>query len=290
VFRHVLLSLCAALLACSAAAHCGDLEPAPDPALQPRLEEIARSRGWDEPLGEGRLAIALVVIEADDAPHLAMLNGRRMLYAASLPKVAILFGVLEAAQEGELEIDPALAADLQAMIRQSCNPCATRALDRLGRERLLEILQRPEYGFYDGSGHGGLWVGKDYSGSPAHRRDPLRGISHGATAFQAARLLYRLETGDLLDAKHSRMMLDALSEPGIRHKFVAALSPVKDLQMWRKSGTWREFHADAALVRGDGVRYILVGLAEDPEGEQLLRDLATAVHQLVTAMWPLDPA
>lgn len=290
MLRTLLNILSAVLLGWSAVLHGEDLDPSTDPALQRGLEAIAHLKGWDELVAEGRLGVALVLLEADHGPRLAMLNGRRMLYAASLPKLAILFGVLEAAQRGALDIEGPLAADLQDMIRKSCNPCATRALDRLGRERLLEILQQPEYGFYDGGGYGGLWVGKDYSGTPAHRRDPLHGISHGATAFQTARLLYRLETGDLLDPEHSRMMLDALSKPGIRHKFVAALDQFPDLEMWRKSGTWREFHADAALVRGDGVRYILVGLAEDSAGEHLLRQLAGAAHALVTGTLPADPA
>ena len=47
-------------------------------------------------------ALALALVDATDAaaPRLAMLNGDRMMYAASMPKVAILLGALAEAESG----------------------------------------------------------------------------------------------------------------------------------------------------------------------------------------------
>jgi beta-lactamase class A len=166
----------------------------------------------------------------------------------------------------------------------SCNACATRVMAQVGREDILQILQRPEYGFYNENRHGGLWVGKDYAGAAAHHRDPLKGLSHGASAYQVARLYYRLNTGTLLDAKHTAMMRDILSRPGVSHKFVKALEDEEGIRMWRKSGTWKTHHADSVLVQSPAGKYILVGLVEGTNGEQQLQDLARAIHKLVSEL------
>jgi len=166
------------------------------------------------------------------------------------------------------------------MIRHSCNACATRVLERVGREELLNILQSPEYKFYDQENTGGLWVGKDYGPNTAYERDPLWGLSHGATAFQAARFYYKLQTGTLVSPEQSEMMLEMLSKPGISHKFVKGLKDYPDAEIFRKSGTWRTYHADSALVRADDAVYILVALANNPKGSEWLVKLAAPIHEL----------
>ncbi|MEH6592926.1 MAG: serine hydrolase [Halioglobus sp.] len=258
-----------------------DLSPIQEPGLQRALNELIEREGWARKAEDHSLAVALVIMNKNGGYRLASFNGSHMLYAASLPKIAVLFAAMVASQEGDITIDDTFNEDLHNMIRVSCNPCATRVMERVGREHLLAILQRPEYNFYDEDFAGGLWVGKDYAGGAAHHRDPINGLSHGATAFQVARLYYRLYMGNLLDEAHTAMMRDMLSRPDISHKFVAGLSQWKHLKLWRKSGSWKNFHADSVLVQSPEGNYILVGLVEGPGGEQLLRKLASSVHQLV---------
>jgi beta-lactamase class A len=260
-----------------------DLSPRQDIGLQRDLNRLVDNQGWGQMIDEATMAIALVVLE-EKGYRLAMLNGRHMLYAASLPKIAVLFAALVAAQEGDLVIDEELEEDMNDMIRVSCNPCATRVMARVGRDKLLQILQRPEYEFYDDDGHGGLWVGKDYAGKAAYRRDPLHGLSHGATAFQVARIYYHLYRGTLLDEKHTAMMRKMMANPGISHKFVKGLSKYDDLELWRKSGSWRDFHADSVLVQSPAGVYILVGLIEGPNGDRQLEVLAREAHRLVSQL------
>jgi len=284
IFRHCCLLLLALLLPPHANAQFlaqQDLRPVQEMRLQKALNTLVDEQGWGRKIEDRSLAIALVIMDEKGGYRLASLNGTHMVYAASLPKIAILFAAMVASQEGTLDIDPALEKDLHNMIRVSCNPCATRVMERVGREYLLEILQRNEYDFYDDELSGGLWVGKDYAGAAAHHRDPIMGLSHGASAYQVARLYYRLYRGSLLDEEHSAMMGNILSRPGISHKFVAGLAGEETDELWRKSGTWQDFHADSVLVQSPEGNYILVGLAEGPKGEQLLRQLARAVHQLV---------
>ncbi len=169
------------------------------------------------------------------------------------------------------------------MIRFSSNDDATRVLGWVGGDRLLEILQSDRYRFYDAASGGGLWVGKGYGKDVAFRRDPLRNLSHGASAYQVARLYYLLANNALLSPRLNDLMKQALSNPGIHHKFVKGLDGVAGLRIFRKSGTWKDFHADSALVESGDRRYILVGIAQHSEAGDWLARLAARLHTLVTA-------
>ncbi len=194
IFRHlpagaaVLLALLLPVAAFAQFALQPDLNPIQDPGLQAELNWIVDTNGWGDMVDNNRLAVALVVLNDQGGYRMAMLNGHLMLYAASLPKLAVLFAAMVAAQEGDLQIDEALEQDLNNMIRVSCNACATRVMGRVGRDKLLQILQRPEYAFYDENLYGGLWVGKDYGPSaraPTRTHQGLVPRRHGFSGGQA---------------------------------------------------------------------------------------------------------
>jgi beta-lactamase class A len=255
----------------------GDLQ------LQLGLEEIVESLNLTKAIETKQLSLVLVIVTDPEKPRLAELNGRNMVYAASLPKIAILLGAAVAIDEGRLELNDELQTDLDNMIRKSCNECATRVLELVGRQELLEILQSPEYQFYDHSKTGGLWVGKDYGPGSAYQRDPVSGLSHGATAFQAARFYYKLQSGTLVSPQQSEMMLDVLSNSAISHKFVKGLEAYPELEIFRKSGTWKTYHADSALVRTNGLAYIMIALANNENGAAWLEQLAAPLHELAVS-------
>jgi beta-lactamase class A len=77
------------------------------------------------------------------------------------------------------------------------------------------------------------------------------------------------------------MMKDVLSRPGIHHKFVKGLERVPGLTLYRKSGTWKEFHSDSVLVEAGAHKYVMVGLARDSRGEDWLEKLAEPLHEAV---------
>jgi beta-lactamase class A len=252
-----------------------------DGRLQAGLEEILREHGLAEAARSGRLAVAVADITDPSAPRVATVNGDRMMYAASLPKIAILLGAMDKIQRERLVPDEVPGNDIEQMIRYSSNSAATRVLQWVGREPLIELLQSQRFKLYDPAHNGGLWVGKDYGGNPAYRRDPLHNLSHGATAMQVTRLFYLLESGQLLDPERTALMKSALSEPGIRHKFVKGLEQRPEATVYRKSGTWRQFHADGALVESRGRKLVLVGLVDDPRGGEWLASIAAPLHDLV---------
>jgi beta-lactamase class A len=257
-----------------------DLWSSMDSRLQQGLEALIEAHGLRAAVEDGRLALAVADITDPAAPRVAALNGDRMMYAASLPKIAILFGAMDKLQRQGIKPDATLQQDIEQMIRVSSNSAATRVLEWVGRDQLIALLQAPGVKLYDPVRNGGLWVGKDYGGNPAYRRDPLHNLSHGATAMQVAHLFQLLESGMLLDAERTARMKAALGNPGIKHKFVKGLESRPEATIYRKSGTWQRFHADGALVECRGRKLVLVGLAEDAKGGDWLASVAAPMYDL----------
>jgi beta-lactamase class A len=257
-----------------------------DSSMQAGLATLLKTRGLNTAVREGKLAVVVVDITIPEQPRVASVNGDRMLYAASLPKIAILLGAMVEMENGALKPEESLFKDMHRMIRHSDNAAATRVLRVVGHDRLLEILQMPGLALYDPRRGGGLWVGKEYSRKGAYRRDPLHGLSHGATAMQVARFYYLLATGRLVNAELSAKMKEILASPAIPHKFVKGLKPLTEIRVYRKSGTWKDFHADSVLVEEKEKKYILVALAKHPDAGNWLVDLALPLRDLVAGGKP----
>ncbi len=239
---------------------------------------------WRRLLQEKKMAVGVVDLDAPDGPRFASINGNNMMYAASLPKIAVLLAAFDAFQDGSLQETEAVVDDLNAMIRVSSNHAATRMIDRLGFARIAAAVTDPRYRLYDPARGGGLWVGKRYSKSCERHPDPLRGLSHAATVNQVCRFYYLLASGKIINPTRSAEMLEILSNSMIHHKFVRVLEKrAPQARLFRKSGTWRNFHADSILVWGPERRYILVGLVHDDAGERILENVGAEVDSLVVS-------
>ncbi|MGD8942063.1 MAG: serine hydrolase [Desulfobacterales bacterium] len=237
-----------------------------DPRLQKALEKRINALKLDGATEHKNLSIVVVDITDVSDPRMAYVNPNEMMYAASLPKIAILLGAFEKIAAGEMILDDDTLEKLKQMIRRSSNSAASEMLDRVGIDYLADLLQSPRYRLYD----------------PAHRRDPLHNLSHGATALQVARFYYLLETGQLVSPQLSELMKAILAETEIEHKFVKGLRSVQpDSEIYRKSGTWGPYHSDSAIIEHDGRRYIAVALAKSRHGEQWLQKLIVALDEVV---------
>lgn len=253
-----------------------------DTALQTALNRMIDDLDLDEAAADRRLGVSLVDITNPDNPRVASVNGDLMLYAASLPKIAILLAAFERIEQGQLRYDNELRNQLTAMIRKSSNSAATEVLDRVGRSYVNRLLASDRYRLYDRRHNGGLWVGKAYAKGSAYQRDPLHNISHGATAMQVARFYYLLETGQLVSKSASREMKRIMAHPEVEHKFVGGLMAARrGATLYRKSGTWGEYHSDSAIVEHAGRRYIAVALAQDNDAEDWLRNLIVAMDDTI---------
>lgn len=108
-------------------------------------------------------------------------------------------------------------------------------------------------------------MGKEYGKGSVRIGDPLHNISHGATAMQAARFYYGAITGSIIDSKHGPLFAKIFGKPAIKHKFVKGLYGRKNVEIYRESGTWHDYHADSGIVVPDDFSYIVVYIEHHPE-------------------------
>lgn len=265
-----------------------ELDQSVDARLQSQLENKLEDLGLEDAVRKRRLSVALADITDPQRPRFAALNPDNMVYAASLPKIAILFGAFSRIEAGDMQLDTATRDTLTRMIRVSSNSAATEMLDRVGMRYLANQLQSPRVRLYDPKHNGGLWVGRPYGKGGQTMRDPMHNLSHGATALQVARFYYLLETGRLVSPRLASEMKSILGDPGIHHKFVKGLEAEHPASLvYRKSGSWRNFHADSAIVERNGRRYIAVALAEDPNGGEWMSRLIGRMDEAVFDTAPI---
>lgn len=245
-------------------------------------DEIYKNKQWKSLVERKKMAIGIV--DLSDLNHIkfAGLNEDHMMYAASLPKIAVLFAVMHAIKKGEIQETEAIRNDLKLMISKSNNAAATRMIDLVGFEKIEAVMRLSNSQFYDEESGGGLWVGKRYAKSGKRNPDPLKGLSHAATSFQVCNFYYHLALGKLVDSKSSAEMLEYLKDPALHHKFVNTLNTIApDASIYRKSGSWKQYHADSALVWGPDRKYILVALVENTSGESIIRNLVVPLEKVL---------
>lgn len=256
-----------------------------DNTLQKRLDaELKSNPKWKSLIAQKKMAVGIVDLSDPYQVKYASLNGNYMMYAASLPKIAILLSAMDAIDKGELKESIEVKRDMRLMISKSDNPASTRMINRLGYDKIASVMTDPKYMFYDESHGGGLWVGKRYGKGGDTNREPLKNLSHAATVNQVCRYYYLLAYGQLVNEKRSKQMLDIMGNPDLHHKFVNTLEKITpQAQLFRKSGSWKTYHSDSILVWGDDPnrRYILVGLIDDPNGEQIIRNLAKSAENIL---------
>jgi beta-lactamase class A len=253
-----------------------------DNKLQLSLEnQLLKNPKWKKLIDSKIMAVGVVDLRDPNNVKFARINGNHMMYAASLPKIAILLAAMDAIEKGTLKETAEVKKDMRLMISKSDNQASTRMIDRVGYEQIESVMTDPKYEFYDEETGGGLWVGKRYGGGGDTNREPIKNLSHAATVTQVCRYYYLLVNGKLVTREKSTQMLDILENPALHHKFVNTLNILApDARIFRKSGSWKNYHSDSVLVWGidKNRRYILVALIEDPAGEQIIRNLVRPIE------------
>ncbi len=257
------------------------LREAANADLQSALEqELLANPTWRSLIRNKRMSVSLVDLRSDGEPRLAHLNGDHMMYAASLPKIAVLLASVDALEKGELIETQAIRQDMRLMISRSNNAATTRMIDRLGFQKIEEVMLDPAYRLYDPNYGGGLWVGKRYGSGGGRHPDPMKGISHAATSNQVVRFYYLMAQQRLVTPERCDQMMEMMVDPELHHKFVNTLDRVApQAKVYRKSGSWRNYHSDSAMVVGPDRNYIITALIEDENGETICRELILAIER-----------
>lgn len=263
-----------------------DISPISDlesPELEALLKnEINKNKSWKKLVDTKRMSIGIMDLTDIDNVQYAGLNDRHMMYAASLPKIAVLLASMDAIDKGELKDSPEIQNDMRLMISKSNNQATTRMIDRVGYEKIESVLRMPKHKLYDEKEGGGLWVGKRYAAGGRRYPEPLKGLSHAATTRQVCSFYYQLAMGNLINEKRSADMLKIMEDPKLHHKFVNTLDRIApDARLFRKSGSWKNYHSDSVLVWGPNRKYILVALIDNDYGEQIIRDLVVPLEKVM---------
>ena len=245
-------------------------------------KEINSNKKWKRLIAGKQMSIGIVDLSDSTNYRYAGMNDNFMMYAASLPKIAILLSAMDAIDKGEMEYNDEIKKDLRLMISKSNNQASTRMIDRLGYDKIEAVLRAPKNKLYDEEVGGGLWVGKRYAAAGKRNPDPIKGLSHAATTRQVCSFYYQLALGNLISAERSKEMLEIMKDPALHHKFVNTLDEIApQATIYRKSGSWRNFHSDSALVWGPKRKYIIVALIDDDYGEQIIRNLVKPLEKVL---------
>jgi beta-lactamase class A len=204
-----------------------------------------------------------------------------MMYAASLPKIAILLAYFAFRPEADKSLDEATRRELGLMIKVSDNEIAAKYSEQLGLKRIQHLLI--SLGLYEPLHGGGIWIGKHYGRNTERYADPIGSLSHGATIRQLLRFYLWMEQGKLVSPQTSTAMREIFASPTIPHtedKFVAGLAG-RSLAILRKAGWWEDWFHDTAIIAGPNRHYILAAMTHHSKGEQYLREVAAAVDDMM---------
>jgi len=253
-----------------------------DPSLQAQVEKIDTE--LREKFGMKPDQTSVGVLDLTKAERLAMINGDRMDYGASVPKIGILLAYFDLTPRAAFELDPTIRKELGRMIKVSDNEMASKYSHLLGLRPIQAVLTK--YKLWDEMHGGGIWVGKHYGKDKERYGDPVGDNSHAATVRQLLRYFLLLEQDKLVSPAASKTMKEIFASPDIPFddiKFVKALKDREGVTLYRKWGTWEDWHHDCAVVTGPGRHYILVAMTKHPQGDDYLVDLATNVDDSLQA-------
>jgi beta-lactamase class A len=190
-----------------------------DQRLQVKLDQaIKKNKLWQDLVNKEKMAVGLVDLSNPLMPRFAQVNGNTMMYAASLPKIAILLAAYQSFEDGSLKETPQIRTDLIEMIRRSSNPAASQMVACIGLKKIERVILDPPYRFYDVKQGGGIWMGGSFARAGQENPDPLKNLLYAATANQICRYYYLLAYGKLINPSRSRQMLKILAFPDLDDK------------------------------------------------------------------------
>ncbi|MCB9867694.1 MAG: DUF1460 domain-containing protein [Phycisphaerales bacterium] len=265
-----------------------DADTPTDAKLQQELERIDRAVG--EALGMAAEQRAIGVLSLNDQ-RLAMVHPDAMFYGASVPKICILLAYFATHPEAATDLPDDVRAELGRMIKVSDNAMAAKYSQLIGIDKIQEVIQSKEYGFYDKDAQTGLWFGKHYGVAEPRYGDPVHDFSHAVTVRQCLRYLLLLEQGKLVSAAASRQMRDIFATPELELHNQSSIRGLqgRDVIAIRKSGTWEDWHLDIARIEHGDEVYLLAGATQHPQGADYLAQVAAQIDDVLCGAADVRP-
>jgi beta-lactamase class A len=128
-----------------------------DPELQSRVAAIDTRLREKHRMTSEQTAVGVLDLRTS---RVAMIHPDRIEYAASVPKIGILLAYFHLHPEAATNLDRETAHELGLMVKASSNEMAAKHSRAIGLREIQQVLN--DYGFYDATRGGGLWVGKHY--------------------------------------------------------------------------------------------------------------------------------
>ena len=247
----------------------------------------------DPAAGRADLRVALLDLAHGESPRLAHLDGRTPIYPASVIKFVYLMAAFAWQEQGKLQIDAKLDAELRQMVYKSSNRATQRVFSRLTNTQPGPELDAAAYTLfrqrrllvddwlstlgitdlhcvnptYDG---GGDLFGRDRQFLRDQTVDcPLPQSGDGfsnrnaMTAAGTAALLALLATdraltpADSMDVRR-RMQRHVAKQGYLVHRIAGGAERLPGLEVYGKTGTWGPIYADAGIVRHSSDRQFVV--------------------------------
>ncbi len=247
-----------------------------NPEFQSRLEAIDSELRRQTGIPEDKRAFGVIDLKE---PRVAMINGNRMFYGASVPKIAIVLEYLRQHPELVEKPDPVVMHELQQVIKRSNNELAAKYGKLAGLNNIQAMLQSTDYSFYDENQGGGLWCGKFYGLDAPRIGDPLDDLSHAANVRQCLRYYLMMEQNRLGNPAICNRLREIFAASWLDFhddNFVAGLKGM-NLTMFRKNGLLEDWHLDTARVALSDRPVLLAGIVHHPNGPKYLSCMARAL-------------
>ena len=110
----------------------------------------------------------------------------------------------------------------------------------------------PKYDLYDEDYGGGIMGGEKICQDRGKASGSFNGNKPWSNRHPGVQVLLSVGLWScLINYERSKEMLELMADPELHHKFVGNLERIAPkARLYRKSGTWKNFHADSVLVWG----------------------------------------
>lgn len=236
-----------------------DISPVRDATLEKLITDWASGQSAN---------YGIVVEELSGARRTAAYQADRSMVTASTYKVFLVYSYLNAVQQGAASLDQQLSVGYSAeacidrLLLRSENDCAWALGDVLGWGQIDAFLEH-----------------EGFTATKINNYDDLGNAVRGdkvSNADDEARLMKRLQQGDLLDEKRTAMIVDRLKRQVWRERVPAGVP--EGVVVADKPGWLDSVQNDAAIVYGTKSTYVIIILS-DGSSTSPLADLSAQIYE-----------